>query len=168
MGLWAQISPEAGKCKEIGQGLRRRVSSIKSDGESCSGLWVRYLPKVGSFSSVIIDFSELRIIFRRWLNANLTIPTNAFSSQSIEMSSLRRSLITPDRTFGGGRKASGSIVNKYSPSYYACVKTLKIPYALEPGGDTIRSATSFWNIPIKPFTVCRCSIILNTICELIL
>ena len=67
-------------------------------------------------SSFIKDLTPLRTILRRWLKVDFTMALNSFSSQASCLVLLRVKRITADFTFGGGVKALGSTVNKYSIS----------------------------------------------------
>ncbi len=86
---------------------------------------------------------ELRNVLRRWLNEVLTTVLKSFSSHPNDFRSLRTIRITALLTFGGGSNTFSLTVNRYSTSYQACSRTLRMPYVLLPGPAARRSATSF-------------------------
>ena len=73
--------------------------------------------------------------------------------------------ITALFTFGGGLNTPSSTVKRYSTSYQACVITLNMPYALQPGAEAMRCATSRCIMPVQHGMSCRLSIILKKICD---
>src|ERR1700743_1628875 len=66
------------------------------------------------FSLLMSDDSAFRKVLRRWLKPAFTTCQNSFSSQFNSTASFRVSLITADKTFGGGLKTPAFTVNRYS------------------------------------------------------
>ena len=99
---------------------------MKSSTESLSALRSNIGSELSKPSSSM-GFRALRRVLRRWLKAVLTVWRKSFSSQQSSVLELRLSLITAERTFGGGAKAPGSTEQMYSMSYHAWSSTESMP-----------------------------------------
>ena len=61
-----------------------------------------------------MDFSELEMVFRRWLNAVRTISEKIVKSLTLAIGVMFGvSLMMAESTFGGGVKQPGATSNKY-------------------------------------------------------
>ena len=56
---------------------------------------------------------------------------------------------TAEATFGGGVKARGETSKSSLASVRHCARTARRPNDFDPGGATMRSATSRWNISVR-------------------
>ena len=62
----------------------------------------------------MIDFNELEMVFRRWLNATRTISENMAKFLTLAFGVVCGvSLMMAESTFGGGVKQPGATSNKY-------------------------------------------------------
>ena len=71
-------------------------------------------------------------------------------------------MITAESTLGAGTNDPAPTFATIATSAYVRIITPSAPYALVPGGATIRSAISFWIITTAQRTTARASITRNS------